>query len=113
MGDEDGTVQIEYEITEAEPVMLVRKPGQRHVLHRWVIDQGFLIVDFAMPDMRGDQFAEAARRLHPTVPVLFITGYSEPNTLKQERWLLQKPFHAAQLVDVVERAKADHDVRGR
>jgi len=66
-----------------------------------------------MPDMRGDQFAEAARRLHPTVPVLFITGYSEPNTLKQERWLLQKPFHAAQLVDVVERAKADHDARGR
>ncbi|HET7881229.1 MAG TPA: ATP-binding protein [Acetobacteraceae bacterium] len=72
-----------------------------------------LIVDFAMPDMRGDQFAEAARRLHPAVPILFITGYSEPNTLRQERWMLQKPFHAAQLVDVVEQAKADHDARDR
>ena len=40
-GDEDGTVQIEYEITEAGPVMLVRKPGQRHTLQRWVIDRRF------------------------------------------------------------------------
>ena len=40
-GDEDGTVKIEYEITEAGPVLLVRKPGQRHVLHRCVIDRGF------------------------------------------------------------------------
>ena len=32
-GDEDGTVQIEYEITEAGPVLSVRKLGQ----HRWVI----------------------------------------------------------------------------
>ena len=38
-GDEDGTVQIEFEITDAGTVLLVRKPGQRHALHRWVIDQ--------------------------------------------------------------------------
>jgi hypothetical protein len=38
--DEGGTVQIEYEITDAGPVLFVRKPGQRHVLHRWDIDRG-------------------------------------------------------------------------
>ena len=38
-GDEDGTLQIEYEITEAGPVLLIRKPGQRNALHRWVIDR--------------------------------------------------------------------------
>ena len=38
-GDEGGTVQIEYEITGIGPVLLVRTPGQRHVLHRWVIDR--------------------------------------------------------------------------
>jgi hypothetical protein len=32
-------VQIEYEITDAGPVLSVRKPGQRHALHRCVIDQ--------------------------------------------------------------------------
>jgi hypothetical protein len=41
MGDEGGTVQIEYEITDAGPVLLIRKPGQQHVLHRWVMDQRF------------------------------------------------------------------------
>jgi hypothetical protein len=40
-GDEDGTVQIEYEITDAGPVLLVRKPGQRHALHRLIIDRRF------------------------------------------------------------------------
>jgi hypothetical protein len=38
-GDEDGTVQIEYEITDAGSVLVAREPGQRHALHRWVIDR--------------------------------------------------------------------------
>ena len=38
-GDEDGTVQIEYDITDAGPVLLVRKQGQGHVLHHRVIDR--------------------------------------------------------------------------
>ena len=38
-GDEGGTVQIEYEITEAGRVLLVRKPGQQHAFHSWVIDR--------------------------------------------------------------------------
>ena len=37
-GDEDGDVQIEYESTEAEPVLTVRKPGERDALHRCIID---------------------------------------------------------------------------
>ena len=37
-GDEDGTVEIEWEITESAPVLLVHKPGERHTLHRCVID---------------------------------------------------------------------------
>ena len=40
-GDEDGTVRIEYEITEAGPVFFVRKLGQPNVLHRCVIDRSF------------------------------------------------------------------------
>jgi hypothetical protein len=40
-GDEDGTVEIEYEITEAGPVLLVRKPGQRNALHRCVVERRY------------------------------------------------------------------------
>ena len=64
------------------------------------------IVDFAMPDMRGDKLAEAARQIHPTMPILFITGYTEPTALREERWTLHKPFHVADLVEIVEKAKA-------
>jgi hypothetical protein len=46
-GDEDGTVQIEYEITEAGPSLLIRKPGQRHDLRRWVIDRSFDLITTA------------------------------------------------------------------
>jgi hypothetical protein len=41
MGDEDGTVQLEYEITEAQSVMLVRQLAQRHITHRCIIDDEF------------------------------------------------------------------------
>jgi hypothetical protein len=40
-GDEDGTVQLEYEITETQPVMLVRQLAQRHITHRCIIDDEF------------------------------------------------------------------------
>jgi hypothetical protein len=40
-GDEDGTVQIEYEITETGPVFWVCKPGQHQPLCRVVIVQSF------------------------------------------------------------------------
>ena len=40
-GDEGGTVQIVYEITEAGPVFLIRKPDERHSSHRCVIGRDF------------------------------------------------------------------------
>ena len=40
-GDEDGTVQLEYEITETEPVFVVRQLAQRHTTHRCLIDEEF------------------------------------------------------------------------
>lgn len=41
MGDEEGTVQLDYEITQTESVILVRQLAQRHTTHRCVIDGGF------------------------------------------------------------------------
>src|SRR5690349_21690993 len=38
-GDEVGDVQIGYESTEAGPVPMVRKPGERDTLHRCIIDR--------------------------------------------------------------------------
>jgi signal transduction histidine kinase/CheY-like chemotaxis protein len=63
-----------------------------------------VIVDFAMPTLRGDQFAAAARSRRAEVPVLFITGYAETDALEMERWVLRKPFSAAALITTVEEA---------
>jgi hypothetical protein len=38
-GDEDGTVQTDFEITESGLVLFVLKLDQQHALHRRVIDQ--------------------------------------------------------------------------
>ena len=39
-GDEDGDVQIEYESTEAGPVLMVRKPGDGEAVCGSIIDTG-------------------------------------------------------------------------
>jgi signal transduction histidine kinase len=62
------------------------------------------IVDFAMPEISGDQFAAAARSRRSEVPVLFITGYAETESLQSECWVLRKPFNVAALISTVEDA---------
>jgi FixJ family two-component response regulator len=57
-----------------------------------------------MPEIGGDQFAAAARSRRSEVPVLFITGYAETESLQSERWVLRKPFNVAALISTVEDA---------
>ncbi len=63
-----------------------------------------VVVDFALPDMRGDRFAAKARSKRSAAPVLFITGYADPSALKSEPWVLRKPFTMTSLIDTVEDA---------
>jgi len=59
-----------------------------------------LIVDLAMPNMHGDEFAARARELIPGVPVLFVTGYAEPGRWQHSNdQALKKPFRIAQLAE--------------
>jgi CheY-like chemotaxis protein len=60
-------------------------------------DGGFalLLTDVAMPGMNGVQLAKEVKRLAPTLPILFASGYADLQTfgseLNDER-LLKKPF---------------------
>ena len=63
-----------------------------------------MVVDFAMPEMRGDQFATQARLRRPAVPILFISGYAEPTSLQSEPFVLRKPFSIASLISTTEEA---------
>jgi len=64
-------------------------------------DFDLLMVDLAMPNMHGDEFAERARGLVPGVPTLFVTGYAEPGQVSQraQREILKKPFRRVQLAE--------------
>jgi CheY-like chemotaxis protein len=60
-----------------------------------------LLVDFAMPEMTGVQFAAQAMALRPALPVLLMTGYLE--SAARQSWTergygtVTKPFNATEL----------------
>jgi signal transduction histidine kinase/CheY-like chemotaxis protein len=63
-----------------------------------------MVVDFAMPDMRGDRFASEARLRRSAVPILFISGNAEHTSLQSEPFVLRKPFSVALLISTSEEA---------
>ena len=63
------------------------------------------LFDFAMPGMNGAELARAARRLHPGLPIVFVTGFAESDQLEGalggEVTLLKKPFGVDDLKAVI------------
>jgi DNA-binding response OmpR family regulator len=62
-----------------------------------------LLSDVGLPGMNGRELADAARALRPTLPVLFITGYTESAAVRHEflgegMSLLPKPFSVHELL---------------
>lgn len=62
-----------------------------------------LLTDIMMPEVTGDQLAEAVRSGRPDLPVLFMTGYSEAIIERQATRpdnsdLLEKPFTSHQIL---------------
>jgi hypothetical protein len=62
-----------------------------------------LLTDVVMPGMSGAELARRLRRLHPELPVLYMSGYTDdvvqPAELAEPRTsFLAKPFHNAELV---------------
>jgi two-component system, cell cycle sensor histidine kinase and response regulator CckA len=65
-----------------------------------------LVVDLAMPIMRGDELARQLRQATPALKVLYITGDSErlfqdKGTLWEGEAFVDKPCSAAALVEAV------------
>jgi CheY-like chemotaxis protein len=59
-----------------------------------------MIVDFAMEGMNGAETALEARQRYPGIPILFISGYADPEELRSavgNAPLLNKPFQPGEL----------------
>ena len=73
-----------------------------------------MVTDLIMPDMGGRELAEQIRVHHPTLPVLFTSGYSKDMGSLQEamanaEYFLSKPFGPLDLArkvrEVLEQAR--------
>jgi signal transduction histidine kinase len=67
-----------------------------------------IVIDFAMPGMNGAELARQVRKMHPALPVLFVTGFAERTALAGEpdAHIISKPFITAELSEKVRRALA-------
>ena len=57
-----------------------------------------------MPGLNGAEVAREARKTHPKLPVLFISGYADTDALDKavgDAPVLRKPFKAADLAEAV------------
>jgi PAS domain S-box-containing protein len=68
-----------------------------------------LVTDVVMPRMKGPELASSLRTYRPEIPVLFISGYTDPSIgvpvgFSAGSHYLQKPFAAADLVRAVREA---------
>ncbi len=54
-----------------------------------------------MPGMTGTELIAAARRRHPGLPALIISGYAEAEGISPDLRRLTKPFRQAELADAI------------
>jgi two-component system cell cycle sensor histidine kinase/response regulator CckA len=71
-------------------------------------DVALVISDVLMPELGGRELAQRVLRDYPTLPILFISGYTnqeladDDGTLQIDAMFLAKPFSQQQLMDAVE-----------
>jgi CheY-like chemotaxis protein len=71
-----------------------------------------VLVDFAMPEMTGDQFVRELRRLDPKIPIVLMTGHDIDEM--DERFgdmalagILRKPFRMDKLESLLRTVLGD------
>jgi PAS domain S-box-containing protein len=64
-----------------------------------------VLTDYAMPGMTGGELGALVAEAHPTLPVVFITGYADTDVLGLNDFpVIQKPFNEEQLRQTLWRA---------
>jgi CheY-like chemotaxis protein len=59
------------------------------------------LVDFNMPEMKGDELAREIKKRKPGAPVILITGTEPARAFPEFDRLLLKPFSLSQLSDTI------------
>jgi FixJ family two-component response regulator len=90
-------------------------PSAQHLLDRLPSDDvpSCVLLDVRLPGMSGPELQERLRELGSTIPIIFLTGYTDiATTVKTMKAggedFLIKPVSSEQLLEAVERAMAHH-----
>ena len=78
--DEKAIARLEKEILERLGYRVTMCLDSREALRTFMANpQKFdlIITDMTMPELTGDQLAAAVKAIHPDLPVIICTGYSE------------------------------------
>ena len=69
-------------------------------------DIDVMLTDVVMPGMSGPELARRVASIRPNMPIIFISGYAEPEGLAGGSLgrLVRKPFRAAELQEQIEEA---------
>jgi len=64
-----------------------------------------VLLDFAMPGMNGEEVARELRKVRADVPIVFITGYADADSLTgiAQGSIIAKPFTRVDLVETLDR----------
>jgi CheY-like chemotaxis protein len=69
-----------------------------------------LLTDVAMPGMNGPELARRVREACPSMPVVFFSGYADPQSVADDtirQRIVRKPFRAVELAAQIEAALAE------
>ena len=86
-----------YTVLEAQSAPDAIKIAEQHAG-----EMDVLLTDIVMPGMRGPEVARRVTKLHPTIHVIYMSGYAEgfPEAeLPPNSTFLQKPFRFATLLE--------------
>jgi signal transduction histidine kinase/CheY-like chemotaxis protein len=73
-------------------------------------DIELILSDLAMPNIGGAELARRARELRPEIPIVFISGYADPESIVgdgRRTRLIRKPFKPSELADQIDAALAE------
>jgi CheY-like chemotaxis protein len=95
----DSLEGLGYSVSDAED-------GQSGLAQLKQLRPNLVLLDYAMPGMNGAEVARAARKQHPDLPIIFVTGYAETEQLEAALGadvpVLRKPFSLTELAVAVE-----------
>ncbi len=84
----------------------IKTTGDSTVAMKIIEEEGvdILVTDLKMPKFNGIDLATRAVKICPDTQIIFMTGYNEPQedtTDFQNYFLLKKPFHIEEIVNLI------------